>query len=896
MSSNAAVSRAAQPGQHAGAVSSSVEARFHEFEVIRATERRREFHAVLALGGRMVVLCAAICLLTLVLPFEEGLAQSVMYSTGLFGLQASKIMLSTCPLDFVSIDEVFSSQPRLRIALGIILSAMFVLGGFLKPPHLEMAVAAFPLLMVCSNAHTQGSRWPRCTALLDAMWCAHRGADTAAHAHAAMDPTGHEGRMSFWVTLPPDAWWAQGVLCAVSLIFLVAIWAFHRCHSCGLCRGSSAPRTMVTFQLMYAFDVSIGLLLCARTAFAALYDPGMTPQTLASACAFLMPTLTVLLVGRNRLFQTVARHLDTSSERAEQDGAFVAELLDSDEVKPGQAWWVHLGEGEKDLWYESHQRRHNWKFGRVVQVLQDELIVEVRLPPQAAQVPEVQDTSNLTSSQNFHRSSSSSSSYSSRSRLRVSSFTALTKASTFTSFSRLGKRVLVQVPLPMRNMKVDDLLSQARSSLRCVDWSNISMALITGGPICTSRGQTVNDDLYQLSRSVARGETTDFFVSHSWHDDGKRRFDALEQLATSFRCSHQRDPTFWLDKVCIDQCNLADGLKVLPIIVMSCRRMLVLCGETYPRRLWCAWELCTLMAFSGLEQALKRVKLVSVHRFPANASRQLAQFDVSRASCYDPNEEARLMRVIEALGKHRFNKSIRALGGAQRRLQAGLVNQLLMSLSTLPVFKTFSSNETASTQSTPSSMDTVSSQASTLTDIAMPMAASAMEEPVGLQSADLELTETEGPRSHAVKATASKVGANLAPACASSVAHFDSQPSTSSALAHEEVLPPINASRGPAWPSPAPLMCTPRSRLGPAPSAVFFARQSKGSAVAARSVWSSLPLFCCVAPPALLEHSGPRASGLSGAGAEQRCPARGSTNGGTGAPPCVLGCLAAGVT
>lgn len=275
------------------------------------------------------------------------------------------------------------------------------------------------------------------------------------------------------------------------------------------------------------------------------------------------------------------------------------------------------------------------------------------------------------------------------------------------------------------------------------------------------------------------------------------------------------------------------------------------------------------------------------------------------------------MRVIEALGKHRFNKSIRALGGAQRRLQAGLVNQLLMSLSTLPVFKTFSSNETASTQSIPSSVDTVSSQPSTSvrshtpppTDVATRMAASAIVEPVGLQSADLELTETMalGPvdakgsrKSHAnVKPTDLKVGTDLAPSRESSiaaVAHFNLHPST--APAREEVLPPINVSRGPAWPTPAPMLCTPRSRLGPiAPNAVFFAHR-QSCAVAGRSVWSSLPLFCCVAPPSLLEHSGPRAGGLSGASAEQRCPARGSTDGGSrpGAPPCVLGSLAAGVT
>jgi len=48
----------------------------------------------------------------------------------------------------------------------------------------------------------------------------------------------------------------------------------------------------------------------------------------------------------------------------------------------------------------------------------------------------------------------------------------------------------------------------------------------------------------------------------------------------------RRHPTFWLDKVCIDQDNIIDGLKVLPINVTASHRMLVLCGKSYASRLW----------------------------------------------------------------------------------------------------------------------------------------------------------------------------------------------------------------------------------------------------------------------------------------------------------------------
>ena len=50
-------------------------------------------------------------------------------------------------------------------------------------------------------------------------------------------------------------------------------------------------------------------------------------------------------------------------------------------------------------------------------------------------------------------------------------------------------------------------------------------------------------------------------------------------------------------QVCIDQNNIVDGLKVLPIIVMSCRHMLIMCGPTYAARLWCIFEIWTLFSF-----------------------------------------------------------------------------------------------------------------------------------------------------------------------------------------------------------------------------------------------------------------------------------------------------------
>ena len=68
-----------------------------------------------------------------------------------------------------------------------------------------------------------------------------------------------------------------------------------------------------------------------------------------------------------------------------------------------------------------------------------------------------------------------------------------------------------------------------------------------------------------------------------WMQNGQ-----LKRVSHGFQQKHGRDPTFWLHKVCIDQNNIGDGLKVLSVIVMQCTKMLVLCGASYMHRLWCA--------------------------------------------------------------------------------------------------------------------------------------------------------------------------------------------------------------------------------------------------------------------------------------------------------------------
>ena len=134
------------------------------------------------------------------------------------------------------------------------------------------------------------------------------------------------------------------------------------------------------------------------------------------------------------------------------------------------------------------------------------------------------------------------------------------------------------MPLDGKITKATELMEKCAQNLRCIDWSNITYELMS-----QSTGDLVT---YCLSRPMKKGETIDFFMSHSWYDNSEVKWAELSAFVNEFIHKYGREPTFWLDKVCIDQDNIGDGLKVLPVIVMACKKMLVLCGPTYPARLW----------------------------------------------------------------------------------------------------------------------------------------------------------------------------------------------------------------------------------------------------------------------------------------------------------------------
>ena len=84
-----------------------------------------------------------------------------------------------------------------------------------------------------------------------------------------------------------------------------------------------------------------------------------------------------------------------------------------------------------------------------------------------------------------------------------------------------------------------------------------------------------------------------------WGSQTEQQFRGeLGDVSVKFAESSGREPTFWLNKACIDQDNIADGLRCLPGNVMACTKILMLLAPTYVNRLWCIWVVFTFIDFN----------------------------------------------------------------------------------------------------------------------------------------------------------------------------------------------------------------------------------------------------------------------------------------------------------
>ena len=155
----------------------------------------------------------------------------------------------------------------------------------------------------------------------------------------------------------------------------------------------------------------------------------------------------------------------------------------------------------------------------------------------------------------------------------------------------------------------------------------------------------------------------DFFLSHSWDEEGVDRRVKIDALERFFK-REGGDRTLWLDKVCIDTTDDTaknNAITGLPITVGACKKVLVLLSPTYLQRIWCVFELQAVFAFCVKELAVDRVIIVDAGGGGELLKRAALAWTIDHAHCFDPNEELRLRRLAAVLGVERFNESIRNL-------------------------------------------------------------------------------------------------------------------------------------------------------------------------------------------------------------------------------------------
>ena len=113
----------------------------------------------------------------------------------------------------------------------------------------------------------------------------------------------------------------------------------------------SSPTQIASFCL-YSFLGGIGIELLILGAMLMYYsdhqpdgdyDNGFYPgyNICIVGVEFLVPPILVLLLTPKRVFNYMASRFDSNVEVLEEDGAFIAELLDSVAVTLNQVWYVH---------------------------------------------------------------------------------------------------------------------------------------------------------------------------------------------------------------------------------------------------------------------------------------------------------------------------------------------------------------------------------------------------------------------------------------------------------------------------------------------------------------------------------------------------------------------------
>jgi hypothetical protein len=177
---------------------------------------------------------------------------------------------------------------------------------------------------------------------------------------------------------------------------------------------------------------------------------------------------------------------------------------------------------------------------------------------------------------------------------------------------------------------------------------------------------TRSQEVFVRTHPALLGEV-DAFVSHSWHDEPRAKWDALQAWCNGFHAKHGRPPKLWLDFCCIDQNNIEASLSCLPVFLSGCKKLLLIAGASYARRLWCAIELFVFVSIHQTTscESLEVALLGKTAAERSSVGESFKSFDVMRCECSVLEDQQRLQGVVEAGSgtAENFNAQIRRMLG-----------------------------------------------------------------------------------------------------------------------------------------------------------------------------------------------------------------------------------------
>ena len=590
--------------------------------------RQRRFEVVQRTSVRV---CAVGLLLYMAGYGSNRTASLACFTLGYSFVSVGAIMLSVCPANDCDLNQYFATSPRVRILIGSLLTVNALLLA-LAAPHAHIIAAGCSIWAAIGG----GGAAPHTTTLFSGWLMFATVADGAESAYAASQFQAYSSRNNLSSAHSALLYNLNAFVKIAGALVLWGGLASQRREFYATNGSEGSSPTLILYQCINGYLTISGLKmgLCGAYLSARGDQTGTGAWLAARSIIILVPCSLVIVVGREALFRWIAHQVQ--QQWASRDGSTVVTVL-SDRPPPariGKAWWVEqLAAKRRDSFsrespepaagYPQHQGSKRWQRGTVAQVETDGSGFLVRV-----------DESELNG-QEFRA-------------IRTSTFLG--------SF----RRVILAGAMTPTSLLVDS----ARRELRCIDWVNMTVDLLAP---CKP---TSSPKARSYSRRVRDGEVIDFFVSHACLDDAGLKLRKLQVIALLFREQHGRDPTFWIASACLGWNHLGSGLRVLPVHVEACEKMLMLCGQAYPKDLCCALELFTLFFLAERnEQAAEKLEVVELD---GQALRQLSHFRIDEhTSCEDPNEERELRTVIGIAGTAGFIRTIRRYASWCTALSAG---------------------------------------------------------------------------------------------------------------------------------------------------------------------------------------------------------------------------------